>query len=100
MDGGIMEFIIFGFMDNFVLILGMYYSFLSIENWLESKFKINVKSDPLVLACVCAGFGNTFSDAMGFLVTLNIEWMVLTIAGCLIGMLIIPIMQKIKKGSA
>ena len=100
MDGGLMEFIIFGFMDNFVLILGMYYSFLSIENWLESKFKINVKSDPLVLACGWAGFGNTFSDAMGFLVTLNIEWMMLTIAGCLIGMLIIPVMQKIKKGSA
>jgi len=95
-----MEFIIFGFMDNFVLILGMYYSFLSVENWLESKFNIDTKADPVVLACVAGGLGNTFSDAIGFLATLNIEWMLLTIAGCLLGMIIIPVMQKIKKGSA
>ena len=100
MDGGLMEFIIFGFMDNFVLILGMYYSFLSIENWLESKFNIDTKADPVVLACVAGGLGNTFSDAIGFLATFNIEWMLLTIAGCLLGMIIIPVMQKIKKGSA
>ena len=91
-----MEFIIFGFMDNFILILGMYYSFLSVENWLEKTFNIAAKADPLVLACVCGGLGNTFSDAVGFLATLNIEWMLLTIIGCLLGMVIIPIMQKMR----
>lgn len=60
-----MDFIIFGFMDNFILILS-------------------------------AGLGNTFSDGVGFLVTGNFTWMALTIVGCLIGMVIIPIMQKIK----
>ena len=37
------------------------------------------------------------SDGIGFLVTGNFTWMALTIVGCLIGMVIIPIMQKIKQ---
>ena len=49
-----------------------------------------------MLACVSAGLGNTFSDALGFLVTGNFTWTALTIVGCLLGMIIIPIMEKIK----
>ena len=90
-----MDFIIFGFMDNFILILGMYFSYTSVEYYLEKYFE-NVHADKLVLACVSAGLGNTFSDGIGFLVTGNFTWMTLTIVGCLIGMIIIPIMQKIK----
>jgi len=91
------DFIIFGFMDNFILILGMYYSFLSIENYLERKFNINSKNNALMVACICAGLGNTFSDATGFAVTLNFEMMLYTVIGCLLGMLIIPIMEKLNK---
>lgn len=90
------DFVIFGFMDNFILILGMYYSFLSIENYLESRFSINSKNNPLLLACICAGLGNTFSDATGFAVTLNFQMMFYTVIGCLLGMLIIPIMEKLR----
>lgn len=90
------DFIIFGFMDNFILILGMYYSFLSIETYLERKFNINSKNNALMVACICAGLGNTFSDATGFAVTLNLEMMFYTVMGCLLGMLIIPIMEKLR----
>ena len=91
------DFIIFGFMDNFILILGMYYSFLSIETYLERKFNINSKNNALMVACIGAGFGNTFSDATGCAVTLNVEMMIYTVIGCLLGMLIIPIMEKLRK---
>ena len=90
------DFIIFGFMDNFILILGMNYSFLSIETYLERKFNINSKNNALMVACICAGLGNTFSDATGFAVTLNFEIMFYTVIGCLLGMLIIPIMEKLR----
>jgi hypothetical protein len=87
-----MEFFIFGFTDNAVLICGMYYSYASIEFYLEKYFN-GFKSDPLVLACISAGLGNTFSDGVGFLVTGNFYYMTLTMIGCLVGMLIIPIMH-------
>jgi hypothetical protein len=86
-----MDFVIFGFTDNFVLILGMYFS---LDKYLKS-FERNA-SNQLMLACVSAGLGNTFSDALGFLVTGNFTWTAFTIVGCLLGMIIIPIMEKIK----
>jgi len=89
----LMDFIIFGFMDNFILILGMYCSYLSIEYYLEKWLSY---SDKLVVACVSAGFGNTFSDAVGFAVTANFKWMALTIVGCLLGMTIIPLINKLR----
>ena len=91
-----MDFIIFGFMDNLVLIIGMYYSYASVEFYLEKYFE-NIKANPLILACVSAGLGNTFSDGVGFLVTGNFMYMSLTMIGCLIGMIIIPIMQTSRK---
>jgi len=91
-----MDFIIFGFMDNLVLIIGMYYSYASVEFYLEKYFE-NIKANPLILACVSAGLGNTFSDGVGFLVTGNFAYMSLTMIGCLIGMIIIPIMQISRK---
>ena len=90
--GSIMTFLIFGFMDNLVLIVSMYYSYLSIEFYIEKYFD-DFKADRLVLACISAGFGNTFSDGIGFLVTGNFYYMTLTMIGCLVGMLIIPIMH-------
>ena len=87
-----MTFLIFGFMDNLVLIVSMYYSYLSIEFYIEKYFD-DFKADRLVLACISAGFGNTFSDGVGFLVTGNFYYMTLTMIGCLVGMLIIPIMH-------
>jgi hypothetical protein len=93
-----MDFIIFGFMDNFLLILGMYYSYASIERWLKKYWfdTDNVKMK-LALASVSAGLGNTFSDAMGFLVTGNFKWTILTIIGCLLGMLVIPLIEKFRR---
>jgi hypothetical protein len=93
-----MDFVIFGFTDNFVLILGMYFSYTSVEFYLDKYLKSFERnaSNQLMLACVSAGLGNTFSDALGFLVTGNFTWTALTIVGCLLGMIIIPIMEKIK----
>lgn len=91
-----MDFIIFGFMDNAVLISGMYFSYTSVEFYLDKYFE-DIKANPLVLACVSAGLGNTFSDGVGFLVTGNFAYMSLTMIGCLIGMIIIPIMQISRK---
>ena len=90
------DFIIFGFMDNFILILGMYFSYTSVEYYLDKYFK-SVKANPLVLACVSAGLGNTFSDGCGFLVTANFEYMAYTMIGCILGMIIIPVLNKFIK---
>tara|TARA_R110001632_G_scaffold137512_1_gene253139 strand:- start:737 stop:1024 length:288 start_codon:yes stop_codon:yes gene_type:complete len=87
-----MDFIIFGFMDNLVLIIGMFFSYASIEFYIEKYFE-NIKANHLILASVSAGLGNTFSDGIGFLVTGNFTYMTLTMIGCLIGMIIIPIMH-------
>ena len=90
-----MEFLIFGYTDNAVLICGMYYSWSSIEFYLEKYFN-GFKADPLILACISAGLGNTFSDGIGFLVTGNFYYMTLTMIGCVVGMSTIPMMQMIK----
>ena len=91
-----MDFIIFGFMDNAVLVLGMMYSYTSVEFYLDKYFE-NIKANPLILACISAGLGNTFSDGVGFLVTGNFMYMSLTMIGCLIGMIIIPIIHCSRK---
>ena len=86
-----MDFIIFGFMDNLILIIGMYFSYLNVEYYLNKYLNY---TDKLVIACVSAGLGNTFSDAVGFAVTANFNWMALTIIGCLLGMTIIPLINR------
>jgi hypothetical protein len=87
-----MEFIIFGFMDNFILIIGMYFSYLNVEYYLEKYLNYTNK---IIVGCVSAGLGNTFSDAVGFAVTGNFTWMALTVIGCLLGVAIIPVMNKL-----
>ena len=37
-----MDFIVFGFMDNFILILGMYFSYTSVEYYLEKYLIISM----------------------------------------------------------
>ena len=83
-------------MDNAVLVLGMMYSYTSVEFYLDKYFE-NIKANPLILACISAGLGNTFSDGVGFLVTGNFMYMSLTMIGCLIGMIIIPIIHCSRK---
>ena len=78
-------------MDNFILIIGMYFSYLNVEYYLNKYLNY---TDKLVIACVSAGLGNTFSDAVGFAVTANFSWMALTIIGCLLGMTIIPLINR------
>ena len=86
---------IMGHVDNVLLAVGIYYSLASIEHYMDAYFT-NYKASPQVLACVSGCLANTISDGVGFLVTGNFTWMTLTIVGCLIGMVIIPIMKKIK----
>ncbi len=91
-----MDFIIFGFVDNFVLIIGIYFSYTKLEVYLEKTFKVT-KMSPLIISSISAGLGNTFGDAMGFLVTGNFNFMGLTITGCLLAMTLIPLIEKFKK---
>lgn len=87
---------IMGYVDNFLLIVGIYYTLASVETYLERYFE-NYKASPVVLASISGGLGNTFSDGVGFLVTGQVQWAIFVMLGCLVGMVtVIPFMEWIK----
>ena len=86
-----------GYVDNVLLIVGIYYTLASVETYLERYFARAVLT-PVVLASISGGLGNTFSDGVGFLVTGQLEWALYVMFGCLVGMLmIVPFMEWIKR---
>jgi len=95
MDSNLIIFIM-GYVDNVLLIVGIYYTLASVETYLERYFE-NYKASPVVLASISGGLGNTFSDGVGFLVTGQVQWAIFVMLGCLVGMLmVIPFMEWIK----
>ncbi len=90
-----MEHIFFGFVDNAILILGVYCSFSSVEYWLE-RWSAGAKCNPLIAAAISGGLGNTVSDLLGWALQGKFFWASLVALGCLLGMLIIPVAQLIK----
>ena len=90
-----MEHIFFGFVDNAILILGVYCSFSSVEYWLE-RWSAGAKCNPLIAAAISGGIGNTVSDLLGWALQGKFFWASLVALGCLLGMLIIPVAQLIK----
>lgn len=96
MDSNLIIFIM-GYVDNVLLIVGIYYTLASVETYLERYFKRAVLT-PVVLASISGGLGNTFSDGVGFLVTGQLEWALYVMFGCLVGMLmVVPFMEWLKR---
>jgi len=86
-----MDGLIFGFVDNFVLLIGAYTG-LEVEKFLPKRFQVGVG------AVAGAGIGNTVSDAAGALIDPALFSMVggITI-GCLIPLFAIPLITKIRE---
>ena len=77
--------IIYGIVDNGVMILGAMTGY-NLEKYLPKRFQTGL------LTVVGAGIGNTVSDFMGGVSTLNWELAFGTALGCLIGLVYIPIL--------
>ena len=85
------EFIVFGLVDNGVMLLGALFG-LEIEGLLPKKyFKTGMG------AVVGAGIGNATSDFMGGLVASNLQLAIGTGLGCLLALIAIPIVNQIKR---
>ena len=85
-----MEGLIFGLVDNGVLIICAYMG-ISIDRWIEGK------TGGLLGAVLGAAIGNTISDTMGAIMDPTIRTAVYGITlGCLIPILFIPIIEKIR----
>jgi CDP-diglyceride synthetase len=84
-----------GFIDNAVLILCFYVTFLSIEKYFELFF--NKKINPFLNGVISCSLGNTFSDWLGF--GLQGEFILANYValGCISGMVLIPILEICKK---
>ena len=80
--------LVFGLVDNAVLIFGAYTGYE-----VDKLFKGNGKLG----AIVGAGLGNTVSDALGAILDPTIDALTGIVIGCLLAMLIIPIVEIINK---
>ena len=85
------EYIIFGIVDNAVMLAGALFG-VSLEKKLPKKLQSGFLG-----ATLGAGIGNAFSDFLGGLGATNIELALGSGLGCLISLVIIPIYLAIKK---
>ena len=80
--------LLFGFIDNFVLLLGSYFG-LEVDKYFEGN--------GLRGAVIGAGLGNALSDGVGALIDPAMDGMFIGITlGCLLALLLIPIMERFK----
>lgn len=80
-----LDFIIFGIVDNGVMIIGAFTGY-EVEKYLPKKYQLGA-----LMPIVGAGIGNTASDTLGGLATANFDLAVGTGIGCLLGLLFIPL---------
>jgi len=85
-----LDYIIYGIVDNGVMILGAMTGY-ELEKYLPKRFQKGLG------AVVGAGLGNTTSDFLGGMSTLNLELATGTAAGCIIGLLFIPVIIYLKR---
>ena len=88
------EYIIFGIVDNAIMLLGAFTG-LEVEKFLPKSFQKGIG------VTIGAGLGNATSDWFGGASTLNFELANGTALGCIIGLLLIPVfiyVGKLRKG--
>ena len=83
------DFIIFGIVDNAIMILGAMTG-LSIEKYLPKAFQKGIGT------VIGAGIGNAVSDFMGGATTASWELAFGTALGCIIGLVFIPLFKKLQ----
>ena len=79
------DYIIFGFIDNVVMLAGALYG-VSIEKHFPKRYQTGFMG-----ATVGAGLGNSFSDFMGGAGAMNMQLAVGSGLGCLIALSVIPL---------
>jgi len=88
----LIDFILFGIVDNGVMIFGAFTG-LEIEKYLPKKFQTGH-----LLVIAGAGLGNTFSDFLGGLASLNYPLAIGSGLGCVLGLGLIPLFNRLMKG--
>ena len=84
----LIDFIIFGITDNAVMIFGAFTGY-EVEKYLPKRFRLGA-----LMPIVGAGLGNTVSDFMGGVMATNMPLAYGSAVGCLIGLILIPIMAR------
>ena len=82
------DFIIFGITDNAVMIFGAFTGY-EVEKYLPKRFQLGA-----LMPIVGAGLGNTLSDFAGGLMAGNLALAIGTGIGCLIGLVVIPLLAR------
>ncbi len=85
------DYIIFGFIDNVVMLAGALYG-VSIEKHFPKRYQTGFMG-----ATVGAGLGNSFSDFMGGVGAMNMQLALGSGLGCLIALSVIPLYLTFNK---
>ena len=80
--------LVFGLVDNGVLIFGAYTGY-EVDKLFNGNGKLG--------AIIGAGLGNTVSDALGAVLDPTIDALLGIVVGCLLAMLVIPVVEIINK---
>ena len=84
----LIDFIIFGITDNAVMIFGAFTGY-EVERYLPERFRLGH-----LMPIVGAGLGNALSDFAGGVMATNMPLAYGSAVGCLIGLILIPIMAR------
>jgi ABC-type Fe3+-siderophore transport system permease subunit len=84
------DYLIFGFVDNGIMLLGALYG-LHIEKYLPKKYQTGLG------AVYGAGFGNAVSDWAGGMASLNYGLAFGSFIGCMVALALVPALLKAKK---
>ncbi len=85
-----MQGITFGLIDNGIMIAGAFYG-LSVEKILPKKYQVGLG------AIIGAGIGNAISDFFGGIGEGNLELAIGTFIGCVLALILIPIINKFRR---